>query len=271
VPLDPQSINCAARIVGNGSVIGTGFFLSVASEDTGAPLNYLVTAHHVINGQTALEVRVAMPNGLLADPIPVPNWYQPIEDLDLAVTPLSPRSYMRIGLEDQVIADRWLRGPDEPQELFPGSPIHYIGIFVPLDRVMARSGTIGALDQEGVPLRDRRMNREYHYPVHLVDCRSYGGFSGSPCFVELTYAGHERVATPSPIPPEYGEVSNLHHLSLLCGMFTMHMDDAGEQTNTEGVVSRYGVGIMLRSEEIRKALMTDELREERRNRNSQVS
>jgi S1-C subfamily serine protease len=122
VPLDPQSINCAARIIGNGSVIGTGFFLSVASEDTGAPLNYLVTAHHVINGQTALEVRVATPNGLLADPIPVPNWYQPIEDLDLAVAPLSPRSYMRIGLEDQVIADRWLRGPDEPQELFPGSP-----------------------------------------------------------------------------------------------------------------------------------------------------
>jgi hypothetical protein len=47
---------------------------------------------------------------------------------------------------------------------------------------------------------------------------------------------------------------------MLCGMFTEHLDD----DNKDGTVSRYGVGVMLPSREIWRALMTDELREQRR-------
>jgi hypothetical protein len=43
-------------------------------------------------------------------------------------------------------------------------------------------------------------------------------------------------------------------------MFTEHLDDENE----DGAISRYGVGVMLSSLEIWRALMTDEMRQERR-------
>jgi hypothetical protein len=42
------------------------------------------------------------------------------------------------------------------------------------------------------------------------------------------------------------------------GMFTAHMTDEGTADNPENTISRYGVGVMLRSEKIRDGLMTDE-------------
>jgi hypothetical protein len=120
---------------------------------------------------------------------------------------------------------------------------------------MARSGTIGAIDQVGVDHEGG-----YEYTVHLVDCRSYGGFSGSPCFLEMPFAS----LTPEPDAPftqiETGPVGTMYYTSKLCGMVTAHLSDK----YPVGVESRYGVGIMLRSNEIWEALMTDEMREERR-------
>jgi hypothetical protein len=141
--------------------------------------------------------------------------------------------------------------------LFPGSLIYYVGILLPVDRVMARSGTIGALDQEGLPLK--RIHQDYDYTAHLVDCRSYTGFSGSPCFVDLPYASLKPVKPPIPYPEELGPLAELHHLGMLCGMFTAHLTDEGD----DGTVSRYGVGVMLRSKEIGEALLTDDLRKDR--------
>jgi hypothetical protein len=50
------------------------------------------------------------------------------------------------------------------------------------------------------------------------------------------------------------------HVVLLAGMFTEHLTD---QPGTEAMASRYGVGVMLRSQEIREVLMSDQLRAER--------
>ena len=137
----------------------------------------------------------------------------------------------------------------------PGAIVYYVGQFIPLDRVMARSGTIGGVDQEDLDLE------EYRYRAHLVDCRSYDGFSGSPCFVDLAYAELQPTPKEPPLalPEDVGLVADLIHVVQLCGMFTNHLVDKRE---TEAV-SRYGVGVMLRSEEIREAVMTDELRTER--------
>jgi hypothetical protein len=52
------------------------------------------------------------------------------------------------------------------------------------------------------------------------------------------------------------------YISVLCGMFTEHLDD--KWPNTDRVVSRYGVGVMLPSREIWRALMTDKMQDERR-------
>jgi hypothetical protein len=47
---------------------------------------------------------------------------------------------------------------------------------------------------------------------------------------------------------------------LVCGMFIRHFSD---ETSAQGVISRYGIGAMARSEEIKEALMVPELISER--------
>jgi hypothetical protein len=231
-------------------VIGTAFFIQVPSEAVPERVYlYLVTAHQVLEDQNKVEMEVPHPglDGLLSSPVTVKNWTQPLKQVDLAVAPLAHSiSLMGIRLDTQVL-------PDRPRLLFPGSTVYYVGVLVPIDRTMARSGTIGALSQTGLDLSG------YNYPAHLVDCRSYEGFSGSPCFGEVPLAGLSPVEPPYPMPDGMGPVGDMHYLGLLCGMFTAHLKRDGDGD----AVSRFGVGVMLRSEEIRKALMTDELRKER--------
>jgi hypothetical protein len=57
------------------------------------------------------------------------------------------------------------------------------------------------------------------------------------------------------------KLGRIVHYEMLCGMLTRHYSD---EVSAEKVVSRYGVGLMVRSHEIREALMTEEAREERR-------
>jgi hypothetical protein len=65
---------------------------------------------------------------------------------------------------------------------------------------MIRAGSIGALYQQGVPMRlaDGTL---FFVRGHLVDCRSFGGFSGAPCFVHFISGTHvtERFGFKSPI------------------------------------------------------------------------
>jgi hypothetical protein len=266
MPLDLTSMYCAARIVGDEpnprtgvlvrKVIGTGFFIAVPSETLpDVRHSYLLTANHVVESQTNVEVEVPDPvTGRLSPRLPLSNWCQPLCEVDLALASVDQRPFAnRIAIRlDQVVGDG-------KRPLYPGSVIYYVGYLSPLDRVMARSGTIGALDQEGLKLN------VYNYPAHLVDCRSYNGFSGSPCFVAVPYAMLEPIDQPLPIPlpDEVDQIGDLLYMTLLCGMFTHHLTDEtddGTVANEESTVSRYGVGVMLRSEEIREALMTDKLR-----------
>lgn len=141
---------------------------------------YVVTAHHVITRQLEIAVETSDTDkpGELHEPMRVENWRQPIRDVDLAIAPFPPRdvSPLAIEFEEHLPPDQELAMPR------PGSQIFYLGVFQPLDRVMARSGTIGATNQLGLAHQGG-----YAYPAHLVDCRSYSGFSGSPCFLEVAY------------------------------------------------------------------------------------
>jgi hypothetical protein len=62
----------------------------------------------------------------------------------------------------------------------------------------------------------------------------------------------------------------MSHLALLCGMFTAHRTDENSDENLENTVSRYGVGVMLRAQEIRGALMVDDLRTDRQRRDAEI-
>jgi hypothetical protein len=262
MPLTPESMYSVVRIVGDAhdsdgspirKAIGTGFCVYVPSEaHPDVRYGYVLTAHHVIKDQKNIELEIPNPfeDGALYPRLKMAKWCQPIQELDLAVAHIKP-SFNIQALEF---------GYHIIQDLkFPlGANFFYIGLLDPLNRPMARSGIIGALDQTGI-----LHEGSYTYTAHLADCRSYGGFSGSPCFVAYPIINLEAYTlpsalkiSPSELPNEIGSISYLH---LLCGMFTQHLNSK----NADRIVSRTGVGIILRSQEIVEALMTESMKTER--------
>jgi hypothetical protein len=231
-------IHSAVRIIGSvhddrlvtgerREPVGTGFLVTVPSETIeGLRYGYVLTAHHILFDQDRVEVQAPDPtaNGALNPPVTIEDWRQPLKNADLALAPFhegnrSDRMFQALQIETDVL-------PIDKQAGL-GTPIYYIGILTPLDRPMARSGTIGAVEETGI-----RHAEGYDYPAHLVDCRSYGGFSGSPCFVQETFAGLAPVAVEGFQQP----VGRMYFRVRLCGMFTQHL------TDSDAAVSRYGVG-----------------------------
>lgn len=282
--LNATTMYCAVRLIGDQSArdpdtgkqtqpkrapIGTGFVVTVPSETfENVEYPYLLTAHHVIAGQTATEAQPPNPldEGSLYEPVRVKKWHQPLDGVDLALAPFEkgvdqPYDVRAIPTSSRMLPNALIHKPPL------GATIFYVGLLAPDNRPMARSGTIGALDQSGL-----RFKEGYSYPAHLVDCRSYGGFSGSPCFLDLPLPCLTPLSVQPPIPdlPPEVVVGNMAHVALLCGMFTSHRTDEGAAENIENTVSRYGVGVMLRSQEIQEALMTNELTEQRLERDREI-
>jgi hypothetical protein len=109
---------------------------------------------------------------------------------------------------------------------------------------MARGGNLGALD---VPVDYTRFGLRYRYSGDLLDCRSYEGFSGSPCVATLSYAVLDSI--PSDLPPntvpanpdgESPQLRNLATLASFCGILTRHYSDENV-SDAHGAVSRYSV------------------------------
>jgi len=245
------------RITTAGDLLGSGSIVSVRSESGSAQQwPYLVTAHHVVRSQVLSEVDVPDPasdelqRGISVD---ADQWRQPIPDVDLAVAPFPHEQVTRwqaFSLETQFI--------DDDAVVPLGGTVHYLGIFAPPDVPMARTGSLGAYD---VLVEKVENGRRYRYHGDLLDCRSYIGFSGSPCLGTLGYAVLNRPAVvPSEVPPNPdGSPPLLVHtanLASVCGILTSHYSDANNE-DAAGIVSRYGVCVMLPAHYIRAALSDD--------------
>ena len=276
MPISFQTLGCAAHLVTeSGRSIGTGFCVTIPSTVPNTdPYGYLVTASHNVHGMTSVLVEIpnSLGRGEMYDAIPVSDWQYPLSGVDIAVALLDdpgeknyfgfPLSYF-MPLGDIIL----------PQL---GAQIYYVGIFTPVRRAVARSGTIAALDQKGLStyLDDPDAGLEYiDFPVHLVDCRSYNGFSGSLCFVQLSYPGLREAPLPDDLPDTEGVTVPLGRMvynAIPCGMFIAHFSDEGQIIkNPDGAVSRYGMGMMLRGNEIRAALTTEMLLKYRRDADEQ--
>lgn len=264
MPLDPRMIYAAVHIEGDRGQ-GTGFLAHVPSKRIpGHIWAYVLTAHHVIEGQTEIRVQAAnaLGPGELYEPLLIDDWRQPLEGVDLALAPF-PQTYRNIfsaPVEDYMIPT------EQVPYVRPGELIYYIGLFAPAGRMMVRTGRAGAIDVPWHSESEEKGASVYDYPAHLIDCRSYGGFSGSPCFAGLEYPGLTPKPPPVPHPQgeEYPPVGHMNYLALPCGMFTEHYCDAEELTlNRDGTISRYGVGVMVRGDEIREALLSLEMKAER--------
>jgi hypothetical protein len=255
MPLDPRMLNTVVRISSHGDLLGTGSIISVPSESIpGKRWPYVVTADHVIANQAGIELEVPDPltNGKLFPPIPADPFRQPLQGIDLAISPfptdLVPR-YQETRIEHFVPEGHI--GP-------LGGEIYYLGIFAGPDVPMARSATLGTID---IPQKKTHEGRRYSYSADLVDCRSYAGFSGSPCFSVMNYAALD---TPAHVPDEFiperadgsrPELVPVAAVASFCGVFVAHYDDPPPGRDVE---SKYGVGVMLPCDYVRDALMTDD-------------
>ena len=263
MPLDSEKILCAVRVLDSGGLpLGTGFFVSVQSEALNVRYGYLVTAHHVVENDPEVYVQATDPYAFregrqsLYPPAPIKEWRQPWENVDLVVAPApwrTDQAWATVRLEVDLLPTDAI-----PRGFYPqlGGTFYYLGLFAPLDRLIARSGTFAALDQTGIPLGRQRPDGQYpdSYPTHcgLPVLRRLQRFS---VLCRHVTAGARR--DPPPIEaeetePELPPLGRMSHLSLCCGLFTDHYD----QQHPDRAVSRLGVGFVLRSDEIKAALMT---------------
>lgn len=162
-------------------LIGTGFVVEVpAEDDPSLPMFYVVTAGHVVRGIQDTMIRIPLRDSPLDQPDdrPVERWIFHRE-ADVAVTPILPDE-----------PRRWrpikLTIPKPPRLLEYGNRVYFVGMLgvtqAMKDRVVpiVRSGTLAYLNLEGIKVKDV----ENLVRGHLIDSRSLGGFSGSPCWVQ---------------------------------------------------------------------------------------
>ncbi|MHB8490641.1 MAG: hypothetical protein ACYDA6_00280 [Solirubrobacteraceae bacterium] len=264
MPLGPYMLGSAVVLVGDvydertrgvkRGPIGTAFAVRVASETLPETYyGYLVSCDHVTEGQEHIELQIPR----VDDPtkyyprVDAPGFKPPEGRLDLSLAEVDiPVNYTITALQ---LGFNLIEHLDPNQML--ARDFHYVGYLAPIEPdglVMARSGSIGRV---GEMLADGN----YEYATHVGDVRSYDGFSGSPCFIEFAYP--VLVPKPTPFPQAPNEpIGRMSYAHLLCGMFTGHLD----RRAPGGPVSRHGVGFILSSDEIWRVLMSDELRQRRR-------
>ena len=165
------------------TAIGTAFFVALpVSNGSGGAFVYAVTAAHVVACETEAWLRVRSKSGSLGV-APATAWtIHPTADVAVALV---------VGPDQLDI--KWITMENfcdfEPTRPALGDQVHFIGLLAIADSMvqenvpMVRSGALGRLYQQRVPLR-RCDGTLAFTEAHLIDCRSYGGFSGSPCFVE---------------------------------------------------------------------------------------
>jgi hypothetical protein len=244
------------------SAIGTAFFVAVPATTGNHGWIYVVTAAHVVEFERETWVRVRTKDGSLGL-VAVPEWTQHAT-ADVAVAYVNVANALDITwIPMSSFLDVW---PNRPTL---GDQVYFIGLLEFADSMveenvpMVRSGTLGRMYQERVALRhgDKRTTR---HQAHLIDCRSYAGFSGSPCFVQ--FQGHQR---PGQSGVFVGGVSLVPETVCL-GLISGHWDDLAQAEVGEDLASdpvargiqvriNTGVGIVTPVEKIRECLMDDEL------------
>lgn len=258
---------------------GTGFFVRMGSGSVSH--FYVVTAAHVVDGSAPSFVRVPLKDGSAHD-LDVPEWISHRKH-DVAVAPIRvlPMNHNLASTHvGQFIDDeQWAAGiPDWPQpfEMQLGDVVYFIGLLGKVEAMtkrnipLVRTGTLGRLWQEDLPVRRGPHDATRYITAHLIDCRSFAGFSGSPCYIQRSVPNIIRRGIESFMATTYR--------TALLGLIGGHFDDwhplrdreayeyeqvgGGIGDNVEAPVST-GVGYVIPAEFIRETLMRKELIEMR--------
>jgi hypothetical protein len=195
---------------------GTGFVVGVPAANPEGMFLYVVTAAHVVRPFASTFVRVTKADGSIKDE-PLDRWvFHPTEDV--AVTPYMDATGQFF--HSFVETGNFVGQTETQFAPAPGDDVYFVGLLGQVPSMgkrnlpMVRSGSVGALYQDGIPIR-LPDDTVLHVGGHLIDCRSFGGFSGSPCFVRFVSGRGETKRKALPYPIES---------TLLLGMVGGHFD-----------------------------------------------
>lgn len=239
---------------------GTGFLATIPSVDAHLGFTYIVTAAHVVRPLSSTFIKLLRRDGTVAD-LPVPRWvFHATEDIAIGAFQKDDLDYDHyyVAVKDFVGADA---GKGEPS---PGDDVFFAGLLAQVPSMgaknipMVRKGSIGALDQDGIPMR-MPGDTFIRTHGHLIDCQSFGGFSGSPCFVRYV-SGIEKT-------PNMGLTTEIRS-TLLLGMVGGHFDQRfsvalPDQEGKVDIPIASGVAVVYPAEAIRETLDIDVLAAER--------
>lgn len=248
MPLSETLTRIAGVLMHNGVARGTCFRLTVPSEtfpniyELSAP--YLVTAAHCLPPDPS-EAVVLMPD---KDGVP----HELKQRLEWRVHPTylaDPTTGVDIAAARIRHEDLWWFATDirDSVESFGvpllGTDLVYFGLLSPVasmvkrGQAMVRSATLGAISVEDVTYSDDPSGSDHcASEAHLVDCRSLGGFSGSPVFLDAAYPGPPEQPIPhgfrqqiARVRPDLADIQmqTLHHFFVLFGMLVAYADYDG--------------------------------------------
>jgi hypothetical protein len=148
-----------------------------------------------------------------------------------------------------------------------GDRVYFVGLFTPISAMgeqnipLIRSGTLAAWKQSRVPvsLPDKTV---LEYTAHLIDSRSYAGFSGAPCVVQF------------PIDPGIGGVGRPEEETELIGLVSSHFDFKENAALTGGLAElgtvdvpvHLGVAVVMPAESIEELLNREDVVADRKER-----
>lgn len=250
------------------------------NEDRGT-VRWMVTARHTIDEakdrRSRLTARMRRQGwrGLLQDPINFDaddvdddeHWAcDPDSSLDLAVRPMThtPANELKalpIAYDTAFLLPQLKIHVIEDQQL--GRPVYFAGLAAWSEEMgqralpIVRSGTVAATDQPGIVWATGNFpsERKWSAPkTHLIDVRSYKGFSGSPCWIQFELAYLE----------PYDELPELWAQSLRgAGGNPDRLAQMVPMTHWWGVFvahdSPTGIGMVIPAERVRELLQLSEV------------
>lgn len=290
--IDPKFLKCIAYLYPSQEaaqagerVGGTAFFVGWSSPgDERRYVNYVVTNKHLIDGGCRF-LRIALSDGTpFADDVPVDLWTFSADD-DLAIAAIGmPENHDIVPIGHDMLLDDRCAIADWP--IFPGDDVILYGRLLSHDgkqrnKPVVRFGSIAMLPDAHVPIDFG----DHQQVAFLVECRSLGGSSGSPAFVQL--ADH-RLLYHDTVPPKDRWIPNsIRCLGVNCGHLPFYTrarkqpSPAAEQIPDLHVESGSGVAVVIpawkvmamlnqehfvrqRDELFKKASVTEELSHKRK-------
>ena len=244
------------------SLRGTGFLVSIRFDvDPDQGRVYIVTAAHVVRPLAAALVRLKRPDGSIAEH-KITDWlFHPVDDVALAFLPPPYSDYEFYAVaRDDFVGAKEHKYPVEPgADVFVAGLLRLVPSMGERNIPMVRTGSVGALYQERIPMRFAD-GTKISVHGHLIDCQSFGGFSGSPCFVRYLSGQGETESMGLTYPIES---------TLLLGVVGGHFDlqasvSLPDQEGKLSVPVAAGVAVVYPAEKINEILNQDELFEERK-------